>query len=227
MVQSTAEVRVEGFSISFPTATIQADFRIRWHERVVLSGPSGSGKTTLFRFIAGFHVGAPSRGNLWLGDQRLTHSSPASRFFGVVPQQPLVFPHLSVLENASFALKMKGVEAEARRKLVLPWLEKCGLGRHLNSPAETLSGGEKQRLSLVRAWCWKPRVVLLDEPFSGLDSLLRKEMADWVLELHSEHPVPLLWITHDRPEVEKVGTREIVLESMNGVHRWTDLQASS
>jgi ABC-type sulfate/molybdate transport systems ATPase subunit len=214
-------LRVEGLRVRFPRLTIEADLSVRPHERLVLSGPSGSGKTTIFRFLAGFPVEGCESGRVLLGSQDLTGQSPEQRGLGVLFQEALVFPALSVLENAAFGLKVRGVGKDERRHDVMPWLERCGLARHADAPATTLSGGEKQRLALVRALCWKPRALLLDEPFSALDPALRSEMGEWLLELHAAHPVPFVLVTHDLYEAERLGTTILLMQDYDELHRWS------
>ncbi len=220
MQHDDGTLKLETFRVRFPNLTIEADLGVERGERLVLSGPSGSGKTTMFRFLAGLPVDGVESGRVLLGTQDLTEWSPEHRGFGILFQEAVVFPALSVLENAAFGLKVRGVGPEECRQQVMPWLERCGLARHAHGSATTLSGGEKQRLSLVRALCWKPHALLLDEPFSALDPALRTEMGQWLLELHAAHPVPLVLVTHDLHEAERLGTRIVMMENHGDLHRW-------
>jgi len=213
-------LKLEDFQVRLPRLTIRAAFEVGSGERCVLTGPSGGGKTTIFRFLAGFPVDGLESGRLLLGGEDLTGTAPESRGFGVLFQEAVVFPALSVVENAAFGLKARGVRQEERRARVLPWLEKCGLVASADGPAAALSGGEKQRLALVRALCWQPRALLLDEPFSALDPALRAEMGRWLVELHAAHPVPLILVTHDPEEAARIGTRSLAMASEGGVHFW-------
>jgi ABC-type Fe3+/spermidine/putrescine transport system ATPase subunit len=222
MQHEQATLKLEGFRVRFPRLAIEAELSVNRGERLVLSGPSGSGKTTIFRFLAGFPVEGCESGRVLLGSLDLTECSPEQRGLGVLFQEAVVFPALSVLENAAFGLKVRGVAKDERRREVMPWLERSGLARHADVPATTLSGGEKQRLALVRALCWKPRALLLDEPFSALDPALRSEMGKWLLELHTVHPVPLVLVTHDGEEASRLGTRILAMQAAGGVHRWRD-----
>ncbi len=213
---------VEGLEIQFSALRIQADFSVLEDERVALSGPSGSGKTTLLRFVAGFGVAGVQSGVCRLNGSDLTLLPPERRDFGVLVQEAQVFPALSVVENAAFGLRVRGMGRDERRAVVQPWLQRCDLWRLAEARVADLSGGERQRLSLIRAWCWKPRALLLDEPFSALDPQMRREMGEWVLELHRESPVPLLLVTHDEEEATRIATRQVRMKHEPGLHRWSD-----
>lgn len=217
-------LQVRSFITRFSGLEIRADFTVQPGERVVLSGPSGSGKTTLFRFIAGLQgaVNVPE-GQVWLEGKDISHRPPEKRDIGVVFQEPVIFPYLSVLENAAFGLRVRGVGTSDRRELTVPWLERVGLGAKLETEPELLSGGEKQRLALVRALVWRPKALLLDEPFTALDPSLRIELGSMLMELHQSLTIPLLLVTHDRAEAERLGTRELqcqVLSDAPRVHSW-------
>lgn len=222
-------LQVRSFQTCFSGLEIRADFTVQSGERVVLSGPSGSGKTTLFRFISGLQPsfggspGAPTGGQVWLEGRDITGTPPEKREIGVVFQEPVIFPYLSVLENAALGLRVRGVGETQRREFTLPWLERVGLGGKLEADPDLLSGGEKQRLALVRALVWKPKALLLDEPFTALDPALRLELGSILMELHQNLTIPLLLITHDREEAERLGTRELccqVLSDAPQVHSW-------
>ena len=217
-----AVLRVDGFRVQFPQLAMEAGFHVSRGERLVISGASGSGKTTIFRFMAGLEVEGLESGRILLGAADLTGIPPERRSFGVLFQEAQVFPSLSVFENAAFGLRVRGVGMEERRRQVEPWLERAGLSRAADTAASSLSGGEKQRLALVRALVWRPEALLLDEPFSALDPGLRREMGDWLLELHRDHPVPLVLVTHDEEEAARIGTRILPLQVDGRVHRWIE-----
>ncbi|MBU6374556.1 MAG: ATP-binding cassette domain-containing protein [Bdellovibrionales bacterium] len=213
-------LQVTDFHASFSGLSIEASFRVLPGERLVLSGPSGSGKTSLLRFIAGFSGNNSAAGKVFLAGQEISLRVPERRELGVIFQEPQVFPSLSVLENAAFGLRVRGVGRRERRDRVLPWLERVGLGPLADQSPLTLSGGEKQRLALVRALAWGPQALLLDEPFSALDPISRREMGQWLIEIHRENPIPLLLVTHDQDEATRVGTRILAPEIKPGKFRW-------
>lgn len=214
-------LEIRNYKKRWSALQLEAGFAARAAERLVLSGPSGSGKTSLFRFIAG--LDPEGEGEVRLEGASISGLAPEHRGLGVVFQEPIVFPHLSVIENAAFGLRMRGIGASERRATVLPWLERVGLAGRLDSDPDTLSGGEKQRLALVRAVVWKPRALLLDEPFSALDPGLRHELGRVLLDLHQRLTVPLLLVTHDLEEARRLGTRVLECQILSGSpnrHLW-------
>ncbi|NDD92861.1 ATP-binding cassette domain-containing protein [bacterium] len=221
-MSSSESLRLEQFRADFLDLSIEAAFSVGPGERLVLNGPSGSGKTSIFRFISGLNAPGEVRGRVYLGAQEITQLPPERRELGVVFQEAQLFPNLSILENAAFGLKVRGVEKKERRSRVMPWLERCGLGRSAEASPLSLSGGEKQRLALVRALAWGPRALLLDEPFSALDPVSRREMGDWLMELHRENPVPLVLVTHDPDEAARVGARILAVQIEKGCFRWRE-----
>lgn len=170
-----------------------------------LLGPSGCGKTTLLKLVAGLLP--PDTGDVDFRSKRLTNRPPEKRDFAMVFQEPLLFPHKTVWENAAFGLKMKGMKKAERREKTEALLSDMGLrGLEHRWPSE-LSGGQKQRVSLARAVAVEPRFMLMDEPFSSLDDALRKEMRALVLELKNRYNITVLFVTHDREEAFAMSDR--------------------
>ncbi|POA50108.1 ABC transporter ATP-binding protein [Pseudomonas sp. MPR-ANC1] len=168
--------------------------------RTVIVGPSGSGKTTLLRMIAGFEF--PDAGSLTLNGQTLVDSSHAvpayQRQIGYVPQDGALFPHMTVAANIGFGLALSGA---ARTERIAQLMDSVALDAHMASrwPHE-LSGGQQQRVSLARALAQQPRLMLLDEPFSALDTGLRSAMRKMVARLLEEAGVTTILVTHDQGE---------------------------
>ena len=132
-----------------------------------------------------------------------------------------MFPSLSVVENAFFGLRMRGVPKDQCEAEALIWLERVGLKSLATASVDTLSGGERQRVAFVRALIWKPRLMLLDEPFSALDTALRATLRHELVELHKLWPVPLLFVTHDQADFEAVATLQLKFEEADsGKLRW-------
>lgn len=180
---------LENVSLSVPTGS-----------RTVIVGPSGSGKTTLLRMIAGFEF--PDSGRLSLNGQTLvdsTHEVPAhQRLIGYVPQDGALFPHMTVAANIGFGLATKGNERQER---IAQLMDSVALDANMAErwPHE-LSGGQQQRVALARALAQQPRLMLLDEPFSALDTGLRANMRKLVARLLAEAGVTTILVTHDQSE---------------------------
>lgn len=206
-------LKVEGLRKRIGSFDLIGDFEVKPGQRLALSGPSGSGKTSLLRWIAGLDLLAGGdSGKLLLGDRDLTRVPAEKRGMGVVFQEQELFPSMSVMENAAFALRMRRVPREERESLVMPWLEKVGLRDLADASVQKLSGGERQRVAFVRAIVWKPEVLLLDEPFSALDPSLREGIRKSLVELHSLWPVPMILVTHDEADIRAVATAEMRID---------------
>ncbi|KAA0980059.1 ABC transporter ATP-binding protein [Pseudomonas sp. ANT_H12B] len=180
---------LENISLSVPTGS-----------RTVIVGPSGSGKTTLLRMIAGFEF--PDTGRLSLNGQTLvdsTHEVPAhQRLIGYVPQDGALFPHMTVAANIGFGLSIKG---RAKQERVAELMDSVALDANMvNRWPHELSGGQQQRVALARALAQQPRLMLLDEPFSALDTGLRAAMRKLVARLLADAGVTTILVTHDQSE---------------------------
>ncbi|WP_207888282.1 ABC transporter ATP-binding protein [Pseudomonas sp. 30_B] len=191
---------IENFSLSVPAGG-----------RAAIVGPSGSGKTTLLRLIAGFEV--PDLGSITLGDTTLADGAtfiPAHRrLIGYVPQDGALFPHLSVGENIGFGLPRS---MEKRSQRIDELLEMVSLNSSMAQrwPHE-LSGGQQQRVALARALAQSPRLMLLDEPFSALDSGLRASMRKAVTQVLGDAGVTAILVTHDQEEALSFGHQLAVI----------------
>ena len=176
------------------------DLRVNAGSRTAIVGPSGSGKTTLLRIIAGFE--APDAGQVLLGGQRLADGPDAvpahQRGIGYVPQDGALFPHLNVADNVGFGLprQMSGRAQRIDELMDMVALERAMLERR---PHE-LSGGQQQRVALARALAQRPRLMLLDEPFSALDTGLRAATRKAVAELLGAAGITTILVTHDQAE---------------------------
>jgi len=200
--------------LSLARGSFRLELALAWDERVtVIFGPSGSGKSTLFEALLGLHPRSRARvrlGGTWLEQpppgRRLP---PEARRLGWVPQDPALFPHLSVERNLRFA-KPAGPEADAALARAIEVLE---LRELLPRPVSQLSGGERQRIAIGRALASLPRALLLDEPLASLDLALRARVLRHLLRLRDELEIPILYITHDPDEALLVGERVVVLDA--------------
>jgi iron(III) transport system ATP-binding protein len=176
-----------------------------------LLGPSGCGKTTLLRAIAGFEP--VSSGRIVLHDQVISEpgrqTPPERRRVGMVFQDFALFPHLSVERNIAFGLA--GADRPAREARVAELLALVGLEKHAGAMPHELSGGQQQRVALARALAPGPDILLLDEPFSNLDSELREQLAGEVRDLLKQHGVTAILVTHDQQEAFAMADRVALL----------------
>lgn len=166
-------------------------------EIFVLMGPSGSGKTTLLRGIAG--LTPITAGSIYKADEKAS--------IGIAFQEPRLFPHMNVMDNLAFGLRAKRYSKVNRYAIVEDYLDILQLrGLEARYPHE-LSGGQRQRVSLGRAILLNPKILLLDEPFSSLDTPLRFELTDWLYRLQREKGFSILWVTHYIDEAFSVADR--------------------
>lgn len=171
----------------------------------VLWGPSGSGKTSIFRLLIGLEK--PTRLKWTFGTEDLAKLPTPERKLGVVFQSYELFPHMTAEENIRFAAKSRNVSDEETKNRLAKFTELLKLNPFLDRKAALLSGGEKQRTALARALIGKPRILLLDEPFTALDEELRDESRRLVRALITEEKIPALLITHDRQDVASLGDK--------------------
>lgn len=210
-----AEIRIQGIWKYFGRQKIAAlkDINLTIHDRefMVLLGPSGCGKTTLLRCIAGLEY--PERGRIFIGGRDVTDDPPRKRNIAMVFQSYAVFPHLNVFENIAFGLRMQKrpndeVKQRVERAASLMQIEKF-LERY---PAQ-LSGGQRQRVAVARGLVMEPQVLLMDEPLSNLDALLRLQARAELKRLLQEVRTTTVYVTHDQIEALSMGDRIAVMEN--------------
>lgn len=181
-------------------------------EIVCLLGPSGCGKTTLLRVVSG--IERPSSGRVLINNREVAGPSrfvpPEERSIGLMFQDFALFPHLSILDNVAFGLR--SLPADAREPVARSVLERVGLADFAHAYPSTLSGGQQQRVALARAIVPRPAVMLMDEPFSGLDIQLREAMQEETLALLRETRATSLIVTHHPEEAMRLGDRIVVLK---------------
>ncbi len=178
-------------------------------------GESGCGKTTLLRTIAGLAM--QDSGRLILDEKDISHIPTQKRNVSMVFQDYILFPHLNVMGNVEFGLKMKGVEEKKRRNAALEYLDLVQLIGMENRYPHELSGGQKQRVAIARALVTEPKVVLLDEPFSSLDTNLRDEMCGFIKELQQKMHMTTIMVTHDRKEAMQLSDKILILHNGKSV----------
>nr|WP_220127198.1 glycine betaine/L-proline ABC transporter ATP-binding protein [Halobacillus locisalis] len=189
----------------------RASFDVEEGEIFVIMGLSGSGKSTLVRLIN--RLIEPTEGSVYIDGKDLAKMDKKNlrdvrrEKLSMVFQRFALFPHRTVLENAEFGLEVQGVDKEERAQKAKDSLELVGLGGYINQFPGQLSGGMQQRVGLARALANDPEVLLMDEAFSALDPLIRKEMQDELLELQESMKKTIIFITHDLDEALRIGDR--------------------
>jgi putative spermidine/putrescine transport system ATP-binding protein len=180
-------------------------------ELVALLGPSGCGKTTALRILAG--LDRATSGTVSVGGKDLTRVPASKRDMGMVFQAYSLFPHMTVIDNVAFGLKMRGRDGASRRTRAGDMLELVGLGEHADRYAHQLSGGQQQRVALARALAIEPSVLLLDEPLSALDAKVRVQLRDEIRRVQVEVGTTTLFVTHDQEEALAVADRVGVMNA--------------
>jgi putative spermidine/putrescine transport system ATP-binding protein len=213
MSTSEAAVRIEGVTKSFGSvvAVDSVDLEIADGEFFSMLGPSGSGKTTLLRMIAGFDE--PTSGRIQLAGKDVTGQPPFARDVNTVFQDYALFPHLNVLQNIEYGLKVKKVprkERSDRAHQALATVQLTDLG---NRDPHQLSGGQRQRVALARALVNRPKVLLLDEPLGALDLKLRREMQLELKAIQREVGITFVFVTHDQEEALTMSDRIAVFNA--------------
>ena len=193
------------------TALHSIDLTISDQEFMVLLGASGCGKTTLLRIIAGLET--PSQGEVWIGGRRVDHLPPRERGISMVFQNYAVFPHLTVFENIAFGLRMKKLPQQEVERRVNRTAELMHIEQLLKRYSGQLSGGQRQRVAVARALAMEPDIILMDEPLSNLDALLRLEMRAELKGVLAESKTTTIYVTHDQVEAMSLADR---ISVMNG-----------
>ncbi len=205
-------IEIRGLSKAFGSvkAVDGVDLDINAGEFLTLLGPSGSGKTTVLRMIAGFED--PDTGTINLNGNDITHLPPYERDVNTVFQDYALFPHMDVITNIEYGLRVKKVDKKERRAKALEALEQVRLSGYENRKPSQLSGGQRQRVALARALVNRPSVLLLDEPLGALDLKLRQQMQIELKELQREVGITFIFVTHDQEEALTMSDRIAVFD---------------
>lgn len=186
-------------------------FEVEENTLLCILGPSGCGKTTILNTIGGFVK--PSSGSIILNNEDITLLSPEDRPVSTVFQSYGLFPHKNVIENICYGLKFKGISKREGKDKSREILKLVGLEGHENKQINQLSGGEQQRVALARSLIVRPRLLLLDEPFSNLDANLRVVMREEVKRLQSSFGITTIFVTHDQEDAFAVADKIILMNN--------------
>ena len=215
--QQPASIRLEDISKTFydrsRDAQVQAvrplTLEVKPGQLTTLLGPSGCGKTTLLRMVAGFEE--PTTGKIIIGGQDQTKVMANKRDIGFVFQNYALFPHMTIFDNVSYGLKLKGMPSAQVKEAVKDVLDMVGLtGMERRFPNQ-ISGGEQQRVALARVIVTRPRVLLFDEPLSNLDAKRRIQMRVEIKELQQMLSITSLYVTHDQEEALAISDQIVVM----------------
>ncbi len=199
-LNAAAPLVVKGVSFEVPKGTL-----------TTILGPSGCGKTTVLRMIAGLEL--PTGGQILMDGKDVTTLGPADRNVSMMFQSYALFPHMNVLENVTYGLKMSGVGREDARRRGVEALKNVGLVGYDDRLPSELSGGQQQRVALARALVLEPAVLLFDEPLSNLDARLRREMREEIRSLQQRLNLTVAYVTHDQSEALAVSDQIVVMSA--------------
>ena len=207
----TASVSIEGVRRVFGnfTALDGVSLEIAAGEFIVLLGPSGCGKTTLLSILGGFME--PTAGRIAIGGKDMAGVPPARRPTTTMFQDYALFPHMRLIDNVGFGLRMRGIGKGERDARALSFLDLVGLGSAAGKRPHELSGGQRQRVALARALAVDPDVLLLDEPLGALDLKLRRQMQDELKAIQKRVGTTFIHVTHDQEEAMAIADRIVVM----------------
>ena len=194
---------VQNIHKTWESKTIEFSLECEKGTMTCLLGPSGCGKSTVLNIIAGLEQNDADF-SIELDGARIETLPPARRNIGMVFQSGALFNHLSVGDNVAYGLISQGMKKKQARALAAEYIKQFDLAGFENRMPQTLSGGEKQRVALARTLITQPKLVLLDEPFSALDTELRHRMAGWLREQQKKLGFTAIMVTHDQTEAQTV-----------------------
>ena len=202
---------VQNIHKTWETKTVEFSLECEKGTMTCLLGPSGCGKSTVLNIIAGLEQNDTPL-MIQLDGQRIDTLPPAQRQIGMVFQSGALFNHLTVVDNVAYGLISKGIKKSQARKMAGEYLARFDLAGFEKRMPQTLSGGEKQRVALARTLITEPKLVLLDEPFSALDTDLRHRMASQLRQWQQELGFTAIMVTHDEEEAKTVADKIVRME---------------
>ncbi len=207
-----AQIILENLSKHFGAvkAVDQIDLNVKDGEFFALLGPSGCGKTTTLRMIAGLEV--PTQGKIYIGEKDVTEESPRDRDVAMVFQDYALYPHMTILDNIGYPLKVRGVSKSELRVRVTEAAKSLNIDHLLERRPGQLSGGQQQRASVARSIVHHAQVFLFDEPLSNLDAKLRLDARGFLKHLQNELGITAVYVTHDQAEAMALANRMAIMD---------------
>lgn len=210
---STQNIRLDHVQKRFGSEVAVRDLllEIEDKELLVLLGPSGCGKTTTMNILAGLEE--PTGGEVYFGDRRVTNVPAEQRDVAMVFQTFALYPHLNVRDNIGFGLKVRGAKKDVIQQRVREIGALLQIEKFMDRKVTELSGGQRQRVAIAKALVRKPFLFLLDEPFSSIDAILRRELRTEIVRIHREVRTTMVFVTHDQEEAMSIADRIAVMRS--------------
>ncbi|PID67348.1 MAG: ABC transporter [Fusobacteriales bacterium] len=195
-------LKIKNLNFSYEETKIikNLNLEVNQGEIVAILGDSGSGKSTLLRVISGLEK--QNSGDIFIEDKNVNNILPENRKVGMVFQDYALFPHMTVYENIAFCLNKND-----DKSFVDELMKITEISKHKNKYPHELSGGEKQRVALSRALCYKPKIILLDEPFSNLDESLKDTLRKKIKNILKYYKITTILVTHDREDAKVIGEK--------------------
>lgn len=194
----------------YPNFKLDTEFSVRKGELVCIIGPSGCGKSTTLSILSGLLDGDDGT-SIILDGNDITRLAPEKRQVALVFQDYAIFPQMNVQDNIAYSLKLQKVPRKERTAKISAWLDLVSLSGFQKRKPSQLSGGERQRVALARALASQPKLLLLDEPLSALDTKLRRHLREEIRRIHDETGVTMVYVTHDQEEAMAIADKIIVM----------------
>ncbi|CAJ99523.1 ergothioneine transport ATP-binding protein EgtV [Helicobacter acinonychis] len=210
-------IKIENLSFNYHNRAIFKDFNLSIEEGdfLCILGESGSGKSTLLGLILGLLK--PSLGRIKIFNETFDSNNAFLRQkIGYIAQGNSLFPHLNALQNMTFCLNLQGIDKQAAQKEAKALALKMGLDESIMDKfPNQLSGGQAQRVGIIRGIIHRPELILLDEPFSALDSINRKNLQDLIKEIHQNSHATFIMVTHDESEAQRLATKTLEIKALS------------
>ena len=212
MTDTFDSLRIENIEKSYGKQKVlnSINFSVKDGEFIAILGPSGCGKTTLLRIIIG--LDKPSGGKILLDNNDITDLPPDKRGFSIVFQDYALFPHMTLYDNVAYGLKLRKVPSAQIREQVMNTLSTLRLENAIKKYPSQLSGGMQQRASIARALVLNTKLLLLDEPFSALDALVKVDLSDELRDLQKQFGITMIMVTHDLEEAFLLSSRVLLMQ---------------